>query len=372
MQISVIILNYNVRYFLEQCLLSVQKALVGIPSEIIVVDNDSSDDSCAMVRSLFPDVKLIANTTNTGFPKGNNIGVDKASGKYLCILNPDTLVAEDTFVQLLAFAESKADIGIIGCQLIDGRGEFLPESKRHVPTPLVSLKKLLGFPQRYYAGEITVDQIGKVPVFVGAFMFCWRERYLELGGFDEDFFMYGEDVDLSYRFLKKGYTNYYYGLTSILHYKGESTLKDKVYLQRFYGAMEIFYKKHFKTNFLLTMGTKLGVNLLKIYNQIRPKSVKQVHYDKVLFISQSQQKQQRLQKLFSQMVHLITDAIPELEHNARYLIIFDGDFLDNVQIIEQMQRIKGVNRYFKIWVSGRDFLIGSNSREDKGGVMIIE
>src|SRR5690606_21239477 len=171
MQLSVLILNYNVRYFLEQCLWSVQKALEGIDSEIIVVDNDSKDDSCEMVKQFFPDVILIENKENTGFPKGNNIGVFKAKGKYLCILNPDTIVSEDTFTKLLDFTQTKENLGIVGCKLIDGTGAFLPESKRNIPTPKVSLLKMLGQSKNYYAHHLSEDEIGKAAIFVGAFMF---------------------------------------------------------------------------------------------------------------------------------------------------------------------------------------------------------
>ena len=144
MQLSVIILNYNVRYFLEQCVLSVQKALEGIDGEIIVIDNDSSDDSCAMMQQRFPEVKLISNTENLGFPKGNNIGVAQAKGEYICILNPDTIVAEDTFSKILNPINWTPETGIIGCKLIDGAGNFLPESKRGIPTPWVSFTKIFG------------------------------------------------------------------------------------------------------------------------------------------------------------------------------------------------------------------------------------
>ena len=157
MQLSVIILNYNVRYFLELCVLSVQKALETIEGEIIVIDNNSSDDSCTMMKQRFPKVKLIQNKENVGFPKGNNIGVAQAQGEYICILNPDTVVAEDTFTKVLAFAKRQKNIGIVGCKLIDGAGNFLPESKRGVPTPWVAFTKISGlyklFPKSKIFGE---------------------------------------------------------------------------------------------------------------------------------------------------------------------------------------------------------------------------
>ena len=201
MQLSVIILNYNVRYFLEQCVLSVQKALENIDGEIIVIDNNSSDDSCAMMKELFPNIKLIENKENLGFPKGNNIGVAQAKGEYICILNPDTVLAEDTFEKILNFVTLSAvevpnsEIGIIGCKLIDGTGNFLPESKRGIPTPWVAFTKIFGLYKisnvfgKYYAQHLTEDNSGKVEILVGAFMVMKRELYNEIGGFDENCFM---------------------------------------------------------------------------------------------------------------------------------------------------------------------------------------
>ena len=192
MQLSVIILNYNVRYFLELCVLSVQKAIQNIDAEIIVVDNNSSDDSCAMMAARFPNIKLIENKTNFGFPKGNNIGVDQAKGEYICILNPDTVVVEDTFEKILNTKNWQLNTGIIGCKLIDGTGNFLPESKRGVPTPWVAFTKIFGLYKisnvfgKYYAQHLAENQSGKVDILVGAFMVMRRGLYLEIGGFDEN------------------------------------------------------------------------------------------------------------------------------------------------------------------------------------------
>jgi GT2 family glycosyltransferase len=268
MQLSVIILNYNVRYFLEQCVLSVQSALENIESEIIVVDNHSQDDSCAMLKQRFPNVKLIQNSENIGFPKGNNRGVAHAQGKYICILNPDTVVAEDTFTKVLAFAKKQADLGIVGCKLIDGAGNFLPESKRGIPTPFVAFTKITGlyhlFPKsnmfgKYYAQHLNENQTGKVAILVGAFMFMKKDLYLDIGGFDEDCFMYSDDIDFSYRMLQKGKSNYYFHETTVIHYKGESTIKDETYMRRFQEAMQFFYKKHFEISLLFSFFMKIGI-----------------------------------------------------------------------------------------------------------------
>ena len=246
MKLSVVILNYNVQYFLEQCLLSVKRALINIDSEIIVIDNNSEDDSCQMVKERFPEITLIQNSENVGFSKANNQAVKVAQGDYVCILNPDTAVAEDTFTKTLTHFESHENVGALGIHLIDGTGNFLPESKRNVPTPSASLYKIVGLSGKasYYAKHIDKDQSGPVDILVGAFMLMKRSVYEEADGFDEDYFMYGEDIDLSYKITKLGYQNYYFGDADVLHYKGESTQKDKAYLDRFYGAMRIFYKKN--------------------------------------------------------------------------------------------------------------------------------
>ena len=268
MKLSVVIVNYNVRYFLELCLKSVEAAITSIDAEIIVVDNNSSDESCKMIKQLFPNIHLLENKDNVGFSKANNQGVAVAKGDYVCILNPDTVVAEDTFSQLIDFSESIENIGIVSCKLIDGAGKFLPESKRNIPTRLVAIRKLIGLSKSYYASNIKEGEVGKSSIFVGAFMLLKRSLYESVGGFDERYFMYGEDIDLSFSILNTGYNNYYYGKTTVIHYKGESTLKDEVYAKRFYGAMQLFYKKYFKSNFLFDIAVTLGVKFIPIVKSI--------------------------------------------------------------------------------------------------------
>ena len=187
MKISVVILNYNVRFFLELCLQSVQASLKGISSEIIVIDNNSSDDSCNMVKSIFPEVKLIENNENIGFSKGNNLATGLAKGEYLCILNPDTVVAEDTFQKILKFSDTKTNLGIVGCRFMDGSGKFLPECKRNIPKLSSALGKLLGNGKSYYATAVDQNSIAEVAVLTGAFMLMRREFFTALNGFDEDF-----------------------------------------------------------------------------------------------------------------------------------------------------------------------------------------
>jgi len=254
-QLSVIIVNYNVKYFLEQCLRSVVNASKKYKVEIFVVDNNSIDESVELVKTKFPEVKLIENKTNLGFSKANNQAIREAKGKYILLLNPDTVVAEDTFEKVISFMDNHADAGGLGVKMLDGKGNFLPESKRGLPTPLVAFYKIFGlsklFPKsktfgKYHLGFMDKDKTHEVDVLSGAFMLLRKETLDKIGFLDEDFFMYGEDIDLSYRVIKGGYKNYYFSDTSIIHYKGESTKKSSVnYVFVFYNAMIIFANKHF-------------------------------------------------------------------------------------------------------------------------------
>ena len=258
MKLSVIIVNYNVSAFLEQALASAVKAMRGIEGEIYVVDNHSVDDSVAMVKAKFPQVKLIENQDNVGFAKANNQAIRISTGEYVLLLNPDTLVEEDTFSKCIDFMDATPDCGGLGVKMVDGQGRFLPESKRGIPYPSSSFYKLFGlsklFPKSkkfgaYHATYIGEDETHEVEVLAGAYMMLRRSVLDEVGLLDEDYFMYGEDIDLSYRILKGGYKNYYFPQTRIIHYKGESTKKGSLnYVYVFYKAMQIFAKKHFSAN----------------------------------------------------------------------------------------------------------------------------
>jgi GT2 family glycosyltransferase len=257
MKLSVIIVNYNVRYFLEQCLYSVIQACKGIAAEVIVVDNNSVDGSLAMMREKFPDIRLLAMDNNLGFSKANNEAIRISRGEYILLLNPDTLVEKDTFALSLQFMDDHPEAGGLGVKMIDGKGRFLPESKRGLPTPSVAFYKIFGlsalFPKstlfgRYHVGYLNQDNVHEVEVLSGACMLIRRSVLDEIGLLDESFFMYGEDIDLSYRIVKAGYKNYYFPMTRIIHYKGESTKKSSVnYVFTFYKAMVIFAKKHFSS-----------------------------------------------------------------------------------------------------------------------------
>ncbi|MEO6136723.1 MAG: glycosyltransferase [Ginsengibacter sp.] len=255
MQLSVIIINYNVKYFLEHCLCSVAKAMKDIDGEIIVIDNNSSDGSAVFFQDKFPEVNFVWNSTNTGFAKANNQGIALARGEYILFLNPDTIIAEDTLEKSIAFIKKENNNCALGIKMLDGSGKFLKESKRAFPDPLTSLYKLSGlarvFPSstifgKYHLGFLDENKNHEVDVLAGAYMMVTRKILEKVKGFDEDYFMYGEDIDLSYRIQEAGFKNYYFSESTIIHFKGESTRKDSLrYVKMFYKAMSIFVKKHY-------------------------------------------------------------------------------------------------------------------------------
>lgn len=387
MQLSVIILNYNVRYFLELCVLSVESALKNIDSEIIVVDNNSQDDSCEMIKTRFPNVKLIQNIQNLGFPKGNNIGVTQAKGDYICILNPDTVVAEDTFEKVLAFTKKQSNLGIVGVKLIDGTGNFLPESKRGTPTPWVAFTKIVGlyklFPKsnlfnKYYAQHLNENQTGEVEILVGAFMFLKKVLYDEVGGFDEDCFMYSDDIDLSYMILQKGKTNYYFHETTVIHYKGESTIKDGTYMKRFQEAMEFFYKKHFRVSFLFSAFMKIGIVFFSLVKRIQGRPKAKIKAENYLLVSASE----TLVKIIAAIVQKKVGFLDwEAEKEVNLLsnsirnglqIILDNEFVSFKKCIEIHEQYRNKGVVFRIIPKDANFSIGSDSPNDRGEVVKVK
>ena len=255
MKLSVIIVNYNVKHFLEQCLHSVYKAAKGLETEIFVVDNNSVDGSAQLIREKFPDLHFIENKENVGFSRANNQAIRKATGEYILLLNPDTVVEEDTFTKVTGFMDNHPEAGGLGIKMIDGKGNFLPESKRGLPTPWVAFYKMFGlaklFPKsrkfgKYHLSYLNPNEIHEIEILAGAFMLLRKKALDKVGLLDEAFFMYGEDIDLSYRIIQGGYKNYYFPETTIIHYKGESTKKGSLnYVKVFYNAMIIFARKHF-------------------------------------------------------------------------------------------------------------------------------
>ncbi len=261
MQLSVIIVSYNVRYFLEQCLCSVQKAISGIDGEIIVIDNHSSDGTVEWLAPRFPAVRFISNAENLGFAKANNIAIALSKGNHILLLNPDTLVTENAFVNSLVYLDSHPTVGALGFRMIDGSGKFLPESKRSFPSPRVSFFKLSGlaslFPNsalfnQYALGNTDSRKNQAVDVLAGACMLVRQEVMKKLNGFDESYFMYGEDIDLSYRIQELGFANHYFADAEILHFKGASSRGQSIgHIKNFYGSMRIFVRKHYRAGSFL-------------------------------------------------------------------------------------------------------------------------
>ncbi len=254
MELTIVIVNYRVKYFLEQTLRAALDATQGIDTQVIVIDNASGDDSIAFSRQRFPQVTFVENADNVGFARANNQGIAMAQGRYTLILNPDTIITRECVRQCLDHMDGQPDCGAIGVRMVDGNGVFLPESKRAFPTPWVSFCKAFGltklFPMsptfaRYHLRYLSDLEAHEVDILSGAYMLCRTSVLQSIGGLDEDFFMYGEDIDLSYRITLAGYRNWFLPV-NMIHYKGESTKKNSMrYVRVFYEAMLIFYRKHF-------------------------------------------------------------------------------------------------------------------------------
>ncbi len=386
MDVSVIIVNYNVSAFLYQCLLSVEAALKTINGEIIVVDNASSDDSCVLVKAFFPQVVLIENQKNLGFSKANNQGVHQAKGDYLLILNPDTVIGENTLQTLLNLGRKNPNFGIVSLPMYDGMGQYLPESKRNIPTPWISLQKMLGYDINYYASEPAMQESGAIQIATGAVMWIKKDIYLQVGGFDEAYFMYGEDIDLSYKLLKAGYSNYYYASLPIIHYKGESTQKDAKYLNNFFGAMHLFYKKHYKNKgwlyplFATGIIVWKGIKYLNIkHSERKPLPIEQ----NILYIGSENQVFEALQRIYNQsQLHIYAvcetrvisrfDDLERIQQTIREKnidsLVFEQTNNSFLKIIFYITQLSIPNVRFRIHPKGANFIIGSDDKNTKGVV----
>lgn len=268
-KLSIIIVSYNVKYYLEQCLDSVRRAIDDIDAEVFVVDNHSKDGSTAYLERRFPEFNFVSSNHNLGFARANNIGIRESDGEFVLLLNPDTIVGETVLRECLSFMESHQNAGACGVEMLQANGEAAKESRRGIPDPMTAFFKMSGlcarFPKNavlghYYMGDIPWNKPGEIEIVSGAFCMMRRDALEKVGLLDEDFFMYGEDIDLSYRLLKGGYKNYYYPC-KILHYKGESTQRGSfAYVHVFYDAMLIFFRKHYgHLSFFLSIPIKIAI-----------------------------------------------------------------------------------------------------------------
>ncbi|MEK9135701.1 MAG: glycosyltransferase, partial [Bacteroidota bacterium] len=271
MDLSVIIVNYNVRQFLENSLTSILRAMEGIQGEVFVVDNASDDGSVEMVKAKFPEVCLIQNKENVGFARANNAALKRATGKYLLLINPDTIVQEDTCREMLKFFRETPDAGLAGCKILNPDGTFQLPCRRSFPTPWVAFTKIFGlsalFPKsrlfgKYNLTYLSPDETYEVEAVSGSFAMITRDAYELIGGLDETFFMYGEDLDWCYRVAQAGFKVYYVHTTKIIHFKGESTRRSNIdEIRMFYNAMQLFVEKHFSSSFIVEFFLTVGILL---------------------------------------------------------------------------------------------------------------
>lgn len=370
MKLSVIILNYKTPYFLHLCLESVQRATANLKTEIIVIDNNSQDESIDHLKEHFPEVLLMENQKNLGFSKANNLGVKEANGEYICILNPDMVVPENCFETLLEFSDDKKDLGAVGIRLIDGSGTYLPESKRNVPNTEVAFQKFTGDTSKYYANQLAQDEVGEVPVLVGAFLFMRKNVFEAVRGFDEDYFMYGEDIDLSYKLTQSGFKNYYYGELTALHFKGESTVKNRKYHRRFYRAMQIFQKKHFsKGKFIDTIISSV-LKLIAETKSVKKYKPESGNADRNIFwVSDQAAIPEAFRIKNHESLNIITFKDLSQLQNTSGIVFFDLQNLKTSEVLQGIQLLKNSKNRFRIRPSNCNFSLGSDLSTSQGELL---
>lgn len=391
---SIIIVNYNVKYFLEQCLYSVKKAIhqssSPMPSqvhrgewkaEVFVVDNNSPDNSIQYLKTRFPSVKFLSNHENTGFAKANNQALQMATGQYILFLNPDTILPEDFFVKCLEHMETNQRTGALGVQMIDGSGKFLKESKRGFPETWAAFCKLSGlttlFPTskafaKYYMGHLDAYRSHEVEVLSGACMLIRKEVLDRVGGFDERFFMYAEDIDLSYRIRHAAYTNHYLADICIIHFKGESTTRDMRYVKLFYKAMIQFVQKHYHgtkgTLYVRFMRIAIGIRRLVAVGglQLDRKTGKPVEQKQSLFLKGDECSSNQIRETLQHADHIRIVPTPGGDSET---VLCEGDQLSFKEIIKTMRSSPGQN--YKVHALNSFGIVGSSTSFSQGEVIIL-
>ncbi|MEO7210106.1 MAG: glycosyltransferase family 2 protein [Chitinophagaceae bacterium] len=356
LDISIIIVSYNVKYFLEQCLCSIKLAIQNLDAEVFVIDNCSSDGSLEYLKPRFNWVQFIQNDKNDGFGKANNKVLSICNGRYIIFLNPDTLLAEKTLEKCIQVFSNDQRCGTVGVRMLDGHGNFLAESKRAIPAAGNTFYKLAGlagaFPRskifnNYALGNLQEDELNKVPVLSGAFMMVQKKLLDETGGYDETYFMYGEDIDLSYRLLKTGHENIYAGQIPIIHFKGESTNKNESdYAKRFYGAMDIFVSKHYagKSGIFKKAFLKTGISAASFLYKM-----------KLLFSHKERNSKNKRDETFIFYLTGDTQGIEE----SRSMLLKSGVREDNMSVVQTLNNLKSLSNNSAIV-----FCIGSLTLEE--------
>ncbi len=376
MKLSVIILNYNVKYFTDACLQTVLKAVGNRKDiEIIVADNHSTDGSKAYLEALYPDIRFLWFDQNHGFGKAYNKAVKQAKGNYLLFLNPDTLVSDTIIDEFETFARQHPGFGITGGKMIDGTGRFLPESKRGIPTPIVAFSKLtqlykiLNFKpfNSYYTIHLSENQTGKTDILTGALMFMKKDTFEKVGGFDEQFFMYGEDIDLSYRIKQLKKDNYYWPKAKIIHFKGESSRKDNRYFQNFLETTFQFYRKHFRSFPALEVLMKSFFKIWLKLKKTTPQVPERQHWHDVYFWGDQQYFKIIKQRYPKAQLFDHKNAI----NRQSMLLIFDMNTLPVSQIIATMESLKNKPINFRFYFPQRKMLLGSDHKDTLGKVVFL-
>ncbi len=382
------------KYYLEQCLCSVQKAVQALEAEVFVVDNASADGSLEYLQPRFPEVIFICNKTNLGYAKANNQGLALAKGRFILFLNPDIILPEDCFVKCIQFFNSNPNTGACGVRMLDGGGRFLPESKRGFPLPGTALYKLTGlaslFPRsrvfaRYYLGHLDENHNHEVDVLAGAFFMARKQVLEKTGGFDEQFFMYGEDIDLSYRIGKAGHSLYYLAETSIIHFKGESTKKGNLnYVKLFYKAMLVFVDKHYGQGRLRPVARLLQAFVwcgaavsaaANLFRRALPKKAKKSVTTIILGAEQEIEKVKAILnrreypscRLYEVLPH--GDYVNDIKNALTDEIIFCQGVLPFKTIIKIMEELSG-SSLFKIYSADSNSIISSDDKNTPGTVLV--
>lgn len=374
MELSVVIVNYNVKYFLEQCLASVMAACKFQPDvEIYVVDNCSTDGSLEYLMPRYPNVSWVANRENRGFGAANNQVLTLLKGKLVLFLNPDTILGENSLRDCVSFLNSNLAAGALGVRMVDGSGKYLKESKRGFPTPWVAFCKMAGFSaifpksglfSRYYMGNLPENAINRVDALAGAFMVVRKEVLDKTGGFDERFFMYAEDIDLSFRIKEAGYENYYLPTVTIIHFKGESTRKNATYIKRFYGAMGQFIRKHAKSGFqrFLAFFLEAAVWIRAFFAIILQKDP----------ISENPGKGINAERLGDKdSIQETQNVVHRGEDSEKGLLFCQGASFSFNELIEKTQE-QGYKKACFIHSSGTGSIVGSPSSEDRGTSISVD
>ena len=352
MKLSIVIVSYNAPKHLEICLDSCQEALKNFEGEIIVVDNNSSEIDFLSLKKNYPNVNYLLQAENLGFAKANNIGVENALGDYILILNPDTIIPEDIFPKLIDFHQSKEKIGLVGVRLIDTNGNFHPESKRNIPTAKNSFSKLFkrfnsSTVNNYYKLEVGEFETAPCEILVGAFIFTTKQIYKQIGGFDARYFMYGEDIDISYSAELAGYTNYYVGDITVLHYKGESTKRDKKYFRIFFEAMMIFLSKYYQKNWINYQVLRSGIALKYLISII-----------KFNFSNESNRIKVEVNKNELNWINQLS----ELKNQSKQNIVLDAERFSYKEILSTISQYNSSNTSFYIHPKNKNYVIGDDKK----------